>query len=493
MDNVSGSDRFKRFGAGCMLYALFYTLCLYHNASGITYPFFAGGTLWFFGHYTKELQSRSADGKKAFNNYFLMVSVLAAGTLNCFTDSGVLIFFNKVLMYTLFFIWLLQMSHDISGWSIGESVKAILRIISGSVGRCTCLISDMWAAKMLAPVQKDKKEDISGRRHKVISIVIGLVISIPVVFFILLLLGNADALFFELIDNMVSSMMHIDISDDIVDILIKPAVRVVIVFCISYGIFSYCTDKKRVSEIDDIASKQPARFDVYIAITVNAIVAVIYLIFSFIQIFGLFLGKMQLPDGFTYAEYARKGFFDLLFVCVFNVVLVLCTLRYFNASKVLKYILTLISGCTYIMIASSAFRMVMYIKEYNLTFLRVFVLWALLIIAVIMAGVIFSIHDSGFKLFKYIVITFTVGWLCFSALHPDYWIARYDMSREADMYYLTHSLSLDAVPAYIGADEFVKEGHINQVNKRIKEKENGLRSFNVSRAFAKFLITYRLF
>lgn len=31
--------RFQTFGVGSFLYALFYTFCLYHNTSGITYPF----------------------------------------------------------------------------------------------------------------------------------------------------------------------------------------------------------------------------------------------------------------------------------------------------------------------------------------------------------------------------------------------------------------------------------------------------------------------
>ena len=45
--------RFRMFGIGSFLYALFYTFCLYRNASGITYPFFAGGTLLFFGYFIK--------------------------------------------------------------------------------------------------------------------------------------------------------------------------------------------------------------------------------------------------------------------------------------------------------------------------------------------------------------------------------------------------------------------------------------------------------
>ena len=39
---------FGLFGLSSVIYALFYTFCLYKNASGITYPFFTGGTLFYF-------------------------------------------------------------------------------------------------------------------------------------------------------------------------------------------------------------------------------------------------------------------------------------------------------------------------------------------------------------------------------------------------------------------------------------------------------------
>ena len=39
---------FRLFSMTSVIYALFYTFCLYKNASGITYPFFTGGTLFCF-------------------------------------------------------------------------------------------------------------------------------------------------------------------------------------------------------------------------------------------------------------------------------------------------------------------------------------------------------------------------------------------------------------------------------------------------------------
>ena len=92
--------RLQQFGVGSALYALFYTICLYHNTSGITYPFFAGGTLLFFGYLMKKQECSSTEGQQTkmhINKVFLITCILIAGILNCTTDSGVLIFFNKLL------------------------------------------------------------------------------------------------------------------------------------------------------------------------------------------------------------------------------------------------------------------------------------------------------------------------------------------------------------------------------------------------------------
>ena len=45
------AERFEKLSIGCILYALFYTVCLYKNYAGITHPFFVGGTLYFFGYF----------------------------------------------------------------------------------------------------------------------------------------------------------------------------------------------------------------------------------------------------------------------------------------------------------------------------------------------------------------------------------------------------------------------------------------------------------
>lgn len=84
------------------------------------------------------------------------------------------------------------------------------------------------------------------------------------------------------------------------------------------------------------------------AITCMSAVALLYLFFCGIQIVYLFLGKGSLPDGMTYSSYARQGFFQLLFVAVMNLVMVLLNLKFFKRSRLLNAVLTIIGGryCT---------------------------------------------------------------------------------------------------------------------------------------------------
>ena len=88
--------RFQMLWRGSLLYALFYTVCLYHNPSGITYPLFAAGTLLFWTYFMKNVLSKTTDKapqttsqtRRLFTN-ILMTGIVAAGLINCTTDSGV--------------------------------------------------------------------------------------------------------------------------------------------------------------------------------------------------------------------------------------------------------------------------------------------------------------------------------------------------------------------------------------------------------------------
>ena len=69
---------FPVMGIGSLLYALLYTICLYHNPSGISYPFYIGGTCLFFCFF--RMKSSLADSSCAGN--VAMQSISCKGNYN---------------------------------------------------------------------------------------------------------------------------------------------------------------------------------------------------------------------------------------------------------------------------------------------------------------------------------------------------------------------------------------------------------------------------
>lgn len=504
------AKRLRHLGVGSALYALFYAFCLFRNASGITYPFFVGATLLYFGYYTRTYaescaRERSLWTGASWYRRFLVISMLILGMLNCTTDSQMLLFFNKVLLLMVLGVLILQTWHDVAGWSIAAHLKGLFHLAIGIIGQIFAPFYDKGASKKLRRLRGGANPDGHGaeKRRILVCVSIGLVISLPLVCILLLLLGSADVVFYNLVCDVLSFQIEIHIAD-FLEYIASAAFWAAVMFFVSYALFCYCNEKADIKAVDDMAVRKEKGFDTYIAVTISVIVCAIYLVFSGIQILGLFLGQLKLPEGYTYAEYARSGFFQLVFVCLINVVLVLCILAYFETGKLLKAVLCVICGCTYIMEVSGLFRLLMYIQMYHLTFTRVLALWGLLVIAIVMGGVICCIFRPGFKLFSYVLVTVAACWIVFSAAHPDYWIAKYNIAMQethqnVDTYYIKTHLSLDAAPALVETNlDFAAEyGEMNGQYKKwelekYREDTKGLfgfRHFNFSRAYASMKYT----
>ena len=223
--------------------------------------------------------------------------------------------------------------------------------------------------------------------------------------------------------------------------------RIVFWYFATYMLVARLCKKSIREEVKDHRHGEPI-----LAITVTAMLSLMYLVFSGIQIYGLFLGRLQLPEGYTYATYAREGFFPLLAVSIFNLVIVLFCMAFFRESKLLKAVLTVMSLCTFIMIASSAMRMILYVSTYDLTFLRILVLWALMVLFLLFLGVVIQIFKKDFPLFRFGMIVVTICYIGLAFSHPDYIVAKYNLEysvkQPVDEKYLSE-LSADAAPVIL--------------------------------------------
>lgn len=383
------------------LYAIFFTFCLYKNASGITYPFYAAGTIGF-AVYTIRKSGISWRGE----HILVLAASLLLGVSNCFTDNTKIILMNKAWLFVLMMYFLLAACFDTKKWQFGKFLGNILGLSVGSIGKMFSFFPD---------VQAWVEEHKGTKNTQVLYVLAGLGISIPLIAVVLVMLSSADIIFRE---SMNAIFGEIDGWDVFCCIIWSVAI-----FFFSYGMASLLEERGLNEKTKDHRTGQPV-----IAISATAVIALIYIYFCVIQVVYLFAGYGTLPEGYTYAQYARQGFFQLLFICLMNLVLVLIGLGFFKESRVLKGILLVISLCTFVMIASSAYRMLLYISVYQLTFLRIFVLWALLVIALLMAGIIGKTLKSKFPLFRYGLFVITCCYLVLSFGQPDYWIARYNIS-----------------------------------------------------------------
>lgn len=441
-ENMEAAKRFGGLSLGCLVYAFIYAFCMYQNKEGITFPFFAAATLYFFTYYTKKYC-----GIMPKKDRFLMISIVILGILTCTTASTVIILFNKWLILFLLCVIVLKTYHNVAGWSVGNYLCSIFYVLCGSLFYMFTPFSDSVSFIKVRNSLKGNNEVNEKTKRILFAVSAGLVISIPMVFTIGALLCEADVYFAHYFNELREFIFGREFDlPELFDDIWGFVLRMLAMFMTAYGLFVYISRK---NGIEEMVHMKKSKWDSYIAITFSSLIGIMYLLFVFIQIAGLFMGALTLPEGYTYAEYARQGFFQLVFVCIFNVILVLVCINCFEKHKVLQVILTIISLCTYVMLISSAYRMFLYIREYHLTFLRVLVLWGIVVIAVVMAGVIFSIYKESFPLFFYMMVVVTSLYIGFAAMHPDYVIASYNIAQKEagkniDEWYLMNNLSMDA-------------------------------------------------
>lgn len=394
-------ENFPFFGGVTLVYAIFYAFCMFRNGSGVTFPFFMAGSLLYLCFSLSKLEISLKKG-----SWFYMISVMLLAVSTFCTDDGRIIAFNKLGIFLLMISLLLKQFFDTSQWKFGKYLGAIMTLIFAGIGELGRPFTDASAYM----VQREKKKD-----SKFWYMVLGIIIALPLLLIVWLLLSSADAVFRDMSNRLFG---HINLQN-----IFSIAFRICFLYLASYLLTAYLCKHEIKEGVKNRRTGEPV-----LAITITGMLSALYLVFSVIQILGLFLGKMQLPKGYTYAAYAREGFFQLLAVSILNLMIVLFAMSFFRESKILKAILTIMSVCTFIMIASSALRMMIYIKYYYMTFLRILVLWGLGLLFFLFLGVVANIFVEKFPLFSYSMVVVTVLYLVLSFSHPDYIIARINVA-----------------------------------------------------------------
>lgn len=435
MENNSMRGHAPYFLGMALIYSICFATAFYRNYIGITFPLITAVTLLLCGLFLKK---NKIPWKKS--NWLYIGTCLLLGISTVCTANVFVIFFNTVGILLMITVFMVRQMYDDRGWNFGQYVLNLLFLYLNMIPEL--------AAPFIHWINYRKEHKKEGKKNqKVKYVLLGILIGLPMLLVVVELLSSADQIFSQVIGKASHRLFG--------QIIFSPNVFLVILLMILgfFGIYSFLS----ALSLNNMPQykRNEVKKNPLTAITFISMVTVVYVIFCGIQLLFLFTGGMLLPEAYTYAEYAHQGFFQLLFVCLFNLVLVGVSMAVFDVNRVLKLLLLLCSGCTYIMLASSAFRMILYIRTYHLSFLRVLVLWFLAMLAVLLAGVVITIVHREFKLFRYCVAVVAAFYLIFSFGKVDALVARYNVGRMGDdisyedLNYLA-DLSVDAVPALSG-------------------------------------------
>ena len=476
------AERFKMFGIPVLIYAIVSAACLYNNWSSILSAVMAVVSIAFISvNISRGEKRRSADSgsdtgfasksQMKLIPYFIIIMLLSIAV--SLTDESYMIFGCNVGIILTEMYAVMSYYNDTENHGIIKGIISFLEMFFGAIGYINMPFADRRA---------EREETGKKRNSKLMYVLLGFAIALPLLVIILNLLSSADPVFAKVIKDIFGKLFY---SWDVVKIVIFAAV----IFFFVYG-FIVKTGRR------DLGANAPKEgiYEPVIGITITVVLTAFYLIFAVVQIIYLFMNSAGLPDDMTYAEYARRGFFQLLFVAVVNVCIVLIFNAIFRKSVVLKTVLVVMCICTYIMIASSAVRLSMYIKEYALTYLRINTIWALIVTSIVMLGVIISLFWRNMPLFRYIFLTVMVMFTLYAFVRPGAVISKYNISqahsgKEVDLEYVM-DIGSDGVPYlidYLRTKDIPPEMTMEEAVSKYSEDKYYWRDDTVGERFEKIL------
>lgn len=371
-------------------------------------------------------------GKKIkLSSVFYMIAMFLLALATFLSDDGQIALIDKYAIVAFTINLFITSLVDDSKWGILDYIKNWFRALFGGLIMLEAPFKDFSAVKEVSFKQHDKSNFL-----KVLS---GLAISVPLLVVIISLLCSADAVFADIFGSIIPEFRFGNL------------ISFLFIFSYIYWMV-YAALRYLMSPKFDKGTASIKKHSAITAITVAILISIVYGAFSMVQLVYLF-GKHALPNGYTYASYAKEGVFQLMWLSILNLIIVLCGIAFFEKSNILKVLLTFISVCTYLMIGSSSYRLWQYVNIcHGLTRKRIWGIWGLVTVSICFLGVLIFIYKDSFKLHRFGMVTIVTTYLLLAFFKPDYLVARVNLdvlpsviASECDTE-LLERLGLDAYP-----------------------------------------------
>lgn len=412
-------------------------------------------------------------------------------------------FFVIIVLTSIMIIWAIYGEFKI-GNIITRSFMLIFKPIIYIPEAIKLIFTNIYTRKNNIEIKS--KEKIT--ENKVFrQIILGLIISIPLLIIILALLISADSIFAQILNPLKQLIMNIFN----IGFWLSMYFRIIACIIVSIYIMAFiCNILKTDTEDKNVIKAAGIKMQNITVNTVLTVLNIVYFLFTVIQFTYLFM-QIGIAGEFNYAEYARRGFFQLMIVTIINLIIILVTnankretTKFTNNyTKVMNLFLIIF---TVVMICSSFLRMYLYEQEYGYTFLRLMVFFILATELALIIPTVVYVFNKKVKLLKCYIIIFAIMYTLINFTNVDKTIARRNVDRyiansninldskeEAIDFYYLKKLSIDAIPDIIRLyentdDESLKiqiKEYLNKKYKKVKNKETNFQEFNLQEEYGK--------
>jgi hypothetical protein len=276
-------------------------------------------------------------------------------------------------------------------------------------------------------------------------IFVAVLITAPSVVVLIALLSSADLAFSKAVNDFFNALFAFINAET----FIKTLFSLLVGFYL-FGLVYSAIVKKEWKQPERSAKKgDPILFNVLLV----SILA-IYTVFVVVQFKYLFAGA-ALPDGLTYTQYARQGFFEQLTLTGVNIAIIWVTVHFSHRetdrwSRLTVWLCFYLCLITVILLVSSFYRMWLYYADDGLTRLRFFVFGFLIFELFGLLITFFYILKPKFNLIAVYLIIGLFYYLLLNLVPVDYFVAYSQVNRclqgNSGGIAYTLTLSSDAAP-----------------------------------------------
>ncbi|KHE73228.1 DUF4153 domain-containing protein [Halobacillus sp. BBL2006] len=474
---ISGKDLL--FLTICLVLGVLAELSFFHTPIGVSFLVFLVGfyTIFF-------IRFRHFQFRKRRMGMLLMGVIWVLAAQYTLYDNALFQALNILVIPTLVVAHIVLITKPTSiRWHTPMFIKRMVHTVFESITYNAAFTKAIYN-RLFKGVDENKSDVIK-------KLMLGLLIGVPLIIFIVGLLMQADQAFQELLGDIPSWFMNMNINEFFIRAILS-----IMLGMLFFGVFQILPRERGQKEESSRETKK-SKYDGIVSIPVLILLNLVYFVFTIVQFTYFFGGELQ--GGMSYAEYARRGFFELLLVTLVNLTtLVLMLSLNKPQSRVIKVVLksmySLLIVFSGVLLVSAFQRLTLYEQQYGYTMDRVLPHVFMVFLFVIFTYTLIKVWVEQLPLIHFYILTGLLFYTGLNAINVEKWtvqqnLERFEETEKIDVYYLS-SLSYTGVdgllnlyekaPEYPNLEEVLKERKQRLLSSPINQW-NSWQSFNIQK------------